>query len=44
VETPNRAWRSALSDLDIGKHIDLVAELLLVIADQFQEAMLTRLN
>jgi hypothetical protein len=33
-----------LSDLDIGKHIDLVAELLLVIADQFQEAMLTRLN
>lgn len=33
-----------LSDLDIERHIDLVANLLLLIADQFQEAMLTRLT
>ena len=32
-----------LSQLDVEKHIDLVSGLLLIIADQFQEAMLTRL-
>jgi hypothetical protein len=32
-----------LSKLDIGEHIDLVAILLLTVADQFQEAMLARL-
>jgi hypothetical protein len=32
-----------LSQLDIARHVDLVATLLLIVADQFQEAMLARL-
>jgi hypothetical protein len=33
-----------LSQLDIERHVDLAAELLLVVADQFQEAMLMHLK
>lgn len=33
-----------LSQLDIARHVDLVSALLLIVADQFQEAMLARLT
>ena len=33
-----------LSKLDVDKHIDLTNELLLIVSDQFQEAMLARLS